>query len=263
MRKILVIADDLSGAADCTGAFAKVAMDTVVVFDDGAAPTASASVIAVDADSRSLPASQAARRHQALHARYYRDGMLFYKKIDSTLRGNFAEELAAIAARSGLAIVAPAFPEAGRTTRNGCKYLHGAPLELSEVWRAGNLAGTADVTGMIVRHGLRAVTADLSMLRKGPDELATLLASLAGARIQAVVCDAETNDDLRLIAQASLQLPIACFWVGSAGLAAQLAMATSLPLPAIPPGPVRVENSGSWISLPTLLFPSGHLICEL
>ena len=249
MTNILIIADDLSGAADCASAFAKVGMDTLVMFGGDATQTASASVLAIDADSRRMPGPEAARIHQALHTRYYAEGMLLYKKIDSTLRGNFAEELAAIAAGAGLAIVAPAFPQAGRTTRNGCQYLHGAPLEQSEVWRVEGTGGSADIPAMLERQGLRTVAVQLSALRQETSEVTALLATLARSGVHAVVCDVETNDDLRLIAQASLPLRTPRFWVGSAGLAAHLAAAVNQAVPAIQAASPEVDVRGAILTL--------------
>jgi uncharacterized protein YgbK (DUF1537 family) len=249
MTKVLIIADDLSGAADCASAFAQVGFDTLVMFGGDAAQADSASVLAIDADSRRLPASKAARIHQALHGLYHVEGALLYKKVDSTLRGNFAEELAAIAASAGLAIVAPAFPKAGRTTLDGCQYLHGAPLEQSEVWRVEGMGGAADIPAMLERQGLRTAAVHLSALRQATAKVAALLESLAGDGMHAVVCDVETDDDLRLIAQASLQLRTPCFWVGSAGLAAHLATAVSQTLPAVSAASPKVDVRGGILTV--------------
>jgi uncharacterized protein YgbK (DUF1537 family) len=234
MTKVLIIADDLSGAADCASAFAHVGLDSVVVFGGDSAHTASAAVLAIDADSRRLPALEAARLHQALHARFAIDGRLFYKKIDSTLRGNFAEELAGIAPSAGLAIVAPAFPTAGRITHDGCQYVHGVPLERSELWRIEGIGGTANIPAMLERQGLRTATIPLSALREETTTVTGLLTSLSDEGVQAVVCDAETDYDLYLIAQASLRVRSPCFWVGSAGLANHLATVVSQALPGVP-----------------------------
>jgi uncharacterized protein YgbK (DUF1537 family) len=249
MTKILIIADDLSGAADCAATFAQVGMDTLVVLDAFSDKIASPCVIAVDADSRRLTAFEAARVHQALQARYYANGMLLYKKMDSTLRGNFAAEVAAAAAGAGLAIVAPAFPKAGRTTRGGCQYLHGIPLEQGELWRIAGMTGAAAIPAMLECQGLRTVSLDGATLRQETNKVAALLASLAGDGVQAVVCDAETDDDLYRIAQASLVVPVPCFWAGSAGLAAQLAMAVSRALPDARPVPQRVEVRGAILTV--------------
>jgi len=249
MTRILIIADDLSGAADCASAFARTGMDSLVVFGDDAAQADEACVLAIDADSRRLPAAEAARIHQALQARYYAESMLLYLKIDSTLRGNFAAELAAIAPGAGLAIVAPAFPKAGRTTRNGRQYLHGIPLEQSDVWRVEGMDGAADIPAMLERRGVRTVAIGLPALRQPTASVLALFAALARDGVQAVVCDAETDDDLSLIAEASLQLPTRCFWVGSAGLATQLAIALRQASPVTAAASLKADVRGAILTV--------------
>src|SRR2546425_4172909 len=124
MTDWLIIADDLTGAADCASAFAGRGFDAVVSLGgiDCEAP-----VLSVDTDSRHLPASAAAARQVAAQTAHWRPGMRLYKKIDSTLRGQPAAELAAQLSAWGvrcrqptpLAIVAPAFPATGRGTLGG------------------------------------------------------------------------------------------------------------------------------------------------
>lgn len=237
MSSILIIADDLSGAADCAGAYASAGKETLVIIDPGAAGEhGPADVVALDADSRRMPAAQAARLHRALLAQYGVPGQVLYKKIDSTLRGNFAAELAAIAGVAGLAIVAPAFPPAGRTTRNGRQYLDGVPLEDSEVWRAEGMTGVAHIPTMLEGHGVRTGVLRLAEVRCGARELAARMQAAALDGVQALVCDVETDKDLRAIAQASQHLAAQHFWVGSAGLAYHLAQFAggSAPPPASP-----------------------------
>ena len=242
MSSILIIADDLSGAADCASAYAKAGKETLVIIDrDAAGDNGSAEVVALDADSRRMPAPQAAQLHRELHARYAAPGQVLYKKIDSTLRGNFAAELAAIAGAAGLAIVAPAFPPAGRTTRNGRQYLNGVALEDSEVWRAEGMTGVAHIPTMLEGHGVRTGVLAVADVRCGARELAARMQAAAQDGMQALVCDVETDDDLRAIAQASLHVTVPCFWVGSAGLAFHLAQVAGGT--ASPAGSVRVSGA--------------------
>jgi len=98
----LIVADDLTGAADCAIAFAKRGMAAVVSWGERAwgerasgEGIADAAVLSVDADSRRFPAAQAAARQLAAQAAHWRAGTRLYKKIDSTLRGQPAAELAA------------------------------------------------------------------------------------------------------------------------------------------------------------------------
>jgi uncharacterized protein YgbK (DUF1537 family) len=92
MTDWLIIADDLTGAADCGSAFVRHGLDAVVSWGD---IDPDASILAVDADSRHLPAGAAAACQVAALAAHWRPGMRLYKKIDSTLRGQPAAELAA------------------------------------------------------------------------------------------------------------------------------------------------------------------------
>jgi uncharacterized protein YgbK (DUF1537 family) len=250
MSRIVVIADDLSGAADCASAFARAGRETLVVIDRDSAHCAesrSAAVVAIDADTRRLPPDQAAAIHAELLDRCWTPGQLLYKKIDSTLRGNFAEELAAIIDTAGLAIVAPAFPHAGRLTSRGRQYVNALPLEETEIWRNEGIAGTADIPAMLERHGIRTVSIGIDAIRLGPEGLQALLEQHAAHGVQAVVLDVEEEQDLRIIARASLGLTVRCFWVGSAGLSSHLA--AILPAAARPPSVPALSVQGAIVTV--------------
>jgi 4-hydroxythreonine-4-phosphate dehydrogenase len=98
---------------------------------------------------------------------------------------------------------------------------------------------------MLERRGLRTVAVDCSLLRQGVSQFAAQLACFARDGVQAVVCDVEIDDDLRLIAQASLELHAPCFWVGSAGLAAHLAAVLSRAAPT----PAKFETRGAILAV--------------
>jgi len=246
MTQVLIIADDLSGAADCAGAFVKTGLETLVVIDHQAeqsADTEAAQVISIDADTRRLPAAEAAQIHLDIFNRYRSAGQLLYKKIDSTLRGNFAEELGSIINQAGLAIVAPAFPQAGRFTKNGHQYLNDTPLEMTDIWRAEGITSTAHIPSILARHGIKTASISISEIRQGAQRLRTLLETFARDGVQAVVCDVETDDDLQTIAHASISLLIPRFWVGSAGLANHLAAAANAAAKPILVTPVKTNGS--------------------
>jgi uncharacterized protein YgbK (DUF1537 family) len=236
MPRVLVMADDLSGAADCGLAFALAGLRAVVLLSpDADASGLATDVLAVDADSRRLPAAAAACQQARLVRRYRAEGQLLYKKIDSTLRGNFAAEVAALIAEAGLAIVAPAFPATGRVVRDGRVWVNGAPLEATEIWRRENLPGQADVVALLTRAGVRAALAPLALVRGEAGALRRAVAALAATGATAVVCDAASDDDLAAIARATLALAGPLFWVGSAGLARWLPAAAGLQGAASPP----------------------------
>jgi uncharacterized protein YgbK (DUF1537 family) len=111
---VLIVADDLSGAADSAVALADRARTAVVL--DATAAWPSAPVISVDTDSRYLPGPEAAARTAAVTGRAG-PHTLVYKKVDSTLRGNIGPEIAGCLA--ALAASAERRPRAkGRDARD-------------------------------------------------------------------------------------------------------------------------------------------------
>ncbi|MEO8734997.1 MAG: four-carbon acid sugar kinase family protein, partial [Edaphobacter sp.] len=96
MRRMLIIADDLSGAADCAIACIGSGLSAVVAFDDLDRDLTS-EVLSIDCDTRHLSPAAAADRVARVLRRYTPDPeLLVFKKLDSTLRGNVGAELSAI-----------------------------------------------------------------------------------------------------------------------------------------------------------------------
>jgi 4-hydroxythreonine-4-phosphate dehydrogenase len=220
--RLLILGDDLSGTADCAVKCTRHGLASVVCLnaattDGGADET---DVLAIDTDTRrASPADAASANARVWHA--HGTGRRLYKKIDSTLRGNVAAEVAALAAHAGMAIVAPALPEAGRTTRNGCLHVHGVPVEETEIWRNEGIDGTGDLRAILIGAGLKVAHVDLQAVREGAPSLRKHLEALRAEKCEAVVCDSETDADLAVLAQASATLE-RVFWVGAAGLAQTL-----------------------------------------
>lgn len=131
--RIVVIADDFTGGNDAGVSLACAGLQVDVAFD--LPYRGSADVLVVNSESRALDARHAASRIEALvDACYRHPRQLLLKKIDSTLRGNPGAELEAMMRVSGkkLAIVAPAFPDAGRTTIQGQCLVNGIPVTDTE-----------------------------------------------------------------------------------------------------------------------------------
>jgi uncharacterized protein YgbK (DUF1537 family) len=227
-RGWLILADDLTGAADCAIAFGRKGHAAVVTWGDiDDASDRRLPVLAYDAASRALAAEAAAGRHADVLARLFESGRLLFKKIDSTLRGQPAAETAAALAhqklRSGSAfgVFAPAFPATGRTTVGGRVLVDGRALEQAEVWQRDHTYPNADLADVLATAGIRSVKIPLGTIRGG--DLGAAFARLAAEGDVIAVCDAETDHDLHLIAEASLPASPATFFIGSAGLAHALA----------------------------------------
>jgi uncharacterized protein YgbK (DUF1537 family) len=228
---LLIIADDLSGAADCAIGFAGAGRRTVVTLDASSAESGadkSATVIAADTDTRRLTPAEAAERTAAAWRTLQSPGRRLYKKIDSTLRGNWTAEVAALQPLAGLAIVAPAFPATGRTVREGRVLVHGAPLESTETWQLENAGRDAGLAALLQAENLRTEVLSVDALRGAPEALREKIAAAASTGIEALIVDAETSDDLNALARVTASMSEPLFWVGSGGLARELAALADL-----------------------------------
>jgi uncharacterized protein YgbK (DUF1537 family) len=133
-RRVLIVADDLTGAMDSAGPFAALGTETWVVAMPMRCDPASlkmARVVSVNTDTRHLSATAAAARIREIVRHLGSDGFdIIVKKIDSTLRGNVVAETMALLDESGRrqAVIAPAFPAQGRTVRGGVVHVEGKPL---------------------------------------------------------------------------------------------------------------------------------------
>ena len=252
---VMIVADDLSGATDSAVACAERGLDTVVVLGETSDP-GTAEAIAFDADTRRLTRDAAAAETARLvrtHAKA-RGGLLF-KKVDSTLRGHVGPEIAAllnarrhlIARPSGertIAVFAPAFPALGRTTVNGRQHLNGIPLEETELWQREGIAGSASLLDMMSRADLESKLLPIETIRGGANSIRAAMTD-AAEQADVLVCDAETEEDLAAIAQASLEIAVDPVWAGSAGLIGHLLDAAdvsrqkpTLPQPVLSAGPL-------------------------
>ncbi|HEY1227319.1 MAG TPA: four-carbon acid sugar kinase family protein [Ramlibacter sp.] len=230
---ILIIADDLSGAADCAIPFVRAGQRTVVALDPvGAAVEIGSLTLAVDADTRRLTREEAARRTRAIYMAHRRAGQRLYKKIDSTLRGNWAEEVAALRPVAGMAIVAPAYPALGRTVRGGNVYVGGRTLADTELWKLEHEHRPAAIDAQLRQAGLASETLDADALRDDPEALAARIDAVASRGLDALIVDASSEHTMRTLAQATLASQASFFWVGSGGLAREIAaLQSSRPLP--------------------------------
>jgi uncharacterized protein YgbK (DUF1537 family) len=222
-REVTILADDLTGAADCAAAFAITGMETYVSFDDDTRGLAAATVLAVDTHSRWETSEAAYARTLSAARQALRAGSrVLYKKIDSTLRGHVGPEIAASFAAAietadvlgsrPIVVLCPAFPATGRIVRGGRVLVDGTALD-------------AVPAALLAAAGLAAVqvgvNADVSALAREIERR-------AGDGVDAVVCDAESDADLQAIAEAGARLTRPVLWAGSGGLARHLRSALGL-----------------------------------
>ncbi len=221
MTSVVVIADDLTGAADSGVAFAARGLVTLVVWDGDDLPDAQ--VLVFSSESRHVPPDAAVMRVRDIVRRIVvstSDGERPWvvKKVDSTLRGYPGLELATV--MEGLdvtrALVAPAYPAQGRVTVAGRHYVHGVPLADSPF---GREVLTSDVVARFAEGIPASVLSPLplSVVRQGAQAVAARMRALGGV----VVADAETDADLEAVAEGAIRSGIRLF-CGSAGLSGAL-----------------------------------------
>lgn len=136
--RVLVLADDLTGALEAGGKFAgqgiasRVAVNESKTFSE--APR-DISALVLDTETRHATPDDAANRiHEQAREALARGFSIIYKKTDSTLRGNIGSELCGLLRAcpgSGLLYV-PAYPKVGRTVRQGILYVDGQPVSRTD-----------------------------------------------------------------------------------------------------------------------------------
>ena len=138
MIKLLVIADDFTGALDTGVQFAGKGITTKVLNyfpeDEETLKRLQAQVLVIDAQTRHLEGQEAYRKVFDVVKRAGDAGVPYiYKKTDSGLRGNIGKELEAALLASGEQYLTfiPALPAMDRITVGGVHYVEGVPIHES------------------------------------------------------------------------------------------------------------------------------------
>ncbi len=231
--KLVVVADDFTGANDTGVQLAKKGARTEVLLDERATVSPRADVLVINTESRALSAEEAGLKVSEALRPFFQEKAgqpIIYKKIDSTFRGNVGAEIAAAMKASGamLAIIAAAIPAAGRTTREGQCLVQGIPLVETEFASDPKTPILSSHIGTLIglQSTLPVYEACLETVRG--DELSVFLQQLATKGPCCVVMDAELDGDLVQIAQAVGNLTASYILVGAAGLANALPPASYL-----------------------------------
>jgi len=226
MRKLAIIADDLSSATDCGIQMAKSGLRTYVPLSwSGIGSAASvADVVSIDTDSRTMAASEAYGQVKRATDLVLAAGFSsIYKSLDSTLRGNLGAEVDAVldVFDVDFAAVAPAYPLYGRTTLGGKHSLAGQPINTTEFATDPQCpVQDDDLMRLFAAQSRRKVgLVPIAVLHEGNYAVRRLLASLISEKVALAVFDAEVEADLDRIASAVAASGYSVLWVGSTGLA--------------------------------------------
>lgn len=135
--KLLIVADDFTGALDTGVQFATNGAVTRVVTDvnyDYKKAEAGLQVLVMNAETRHLSGQDAYDVVYHISKKAFEQGIPYiYKKTDSALRGNIGSELSAVLDASGEMLLPflPAFPKMKRITRHGIHFIDGVPARES------------------------------------------------------------------------------------------------------------------------------------
>mgnify|MGYP005991702187 CR=1 FL=1 len=222
---ILILADDLSGAAETAALF--LDRDVTLGIDIGTRHGDS-DVRVLDLGTRAMSGIEAADRVRA-SMRDIPPHVRVIKKIDSMLRGNIAAEVESLLG-TGPIVFAAGLPALGRTVENGVPYIDGVPLHRSGRWALEATEAPASIADLFGHVPTVAVE-----LEDGIDGLTAAVDSGA-----VVVFDVRSEEDLDAIVELSSQIP-GVRLVGTSALAA--AVARTLPPSALDAPPIEPTST--------------------
>lgn len=221
--KIGIIADDFTGANDSGVRLAQKGLRSKVMLTPPAHPAAEEPEIdvwIVDTNSRSVSSEQAYENVcLEINNLKQRGVTTFYKKIDSTLRGNIATELKALQKEAELDVllIAPAFPSMGRTVEDGHLYVYGQPVTETEFARDPKTPVLHDyIPDLLETEGVKTDVLDQVRLRQAAPE--QWIAQQVQHGVKWIVCDTLVEEDLAILASLESKLDLSIGFAGSAGL---------------------------------------------
>ena len=223
---LCIIADDFTGAGDSAIQFKQTGFNVFLGLKGWEmVDTSPYDVLVVSTESRFMDAecSYLAVKNTVLMCKRYHIRH-FYKKIDSTIRGNVADEIAAVMDEAGYsyALVAPSAPKNGRTVTGGRCMVEGRPV--------GSSSATMDLFNPVensyvpqlfeLRFPGAVEHIDLSIIRQGIEAFRKDFERKRANGKKVIIADAETMEDLQVVA--SVKYDSDLLFCGASGLAEAL-----------------------------------------
>ncbi|TDL31968.1 hypothetical protein E2R51_12190 [Jeotgalibacillus sp. S-D1] len=223
IKMIGIIADDLTGANDSGVQLTEKGIPTSVLFELSDRSHHMDSGLVIDTNARAMNRENAYQQTKEA-ALYLKEAgyQTIYKKMDSTLRGHIGTELKAVKEvfEPEFVFITPAFPALHRTTKDGVHYIKGQLVSETEISKDPKHPVTESSIPCLIE---REIGEKVGLLKKSDvaDEHSfnEQVLSFKEKSIEYVVCDAETEEDLRLFAGRMNRLSSNVLWAGSAGLA--------------------------------------------
>ncbi|WP_077328783.1 four-carbon acid sugar kinase family protein [Virgibacillus siamensis] len=224
MKKLIgIIADDLTGANDSGVQLIEKGINTSVLFDIPRNQDNLDSGLVIDTNSRALSGEEAVSLTTKAGSFLKQSGyQSIYKKMDSTLRGHIGIELKALynVFTPEFVFIAPAFPQLGRTTKDGIHYVNGVKIAETEI--------SKDPKHPVMESSIpklleQEIGQPVGLLKKADIEdeesFRETINEFKRNKINYIVCDAESQRDLQQAVQKMVTASERIIWAGSAGLA--------------------------------------------
>lgn len=237
-----LLADDFTGALDTGVQFLGENRKPLLTIPDGGPRAASfqedagepPELLVVDTESRFLEERAAAAAVSTATRELRTAGYSpFFKKIDSTFRGNVGAELDAMLKqlKAPAVAVVPAVPRNGRTLEDGVVYVHGVPLAQSESGRDPFTPNRSSSAREILagQTGRSINEVSLEAVSRGPEELARRMERALSEGGEILIFDSRTEAHLRSIAEGVRLLGQPLLLAGASGFAAALVAAEAGP----------------------------------
>lgn len=236
--KVAIIADDLTGANDTGVQFAKKGLRTSVLMHKGAKLSSELDVLIIDTDSRSQSKVEAYESVSAAASIIKSDSFeIFYKKIDSTLRGNIGSELDAIfdVFQPDILVLAPGYPKNNRIVKNGKIYINKILLQETNFAKDPRNPMLDSYIPNILKSGTNREVALITMedIDKGSGYVQQKIIKMKEAGIPYLLFDTREDEDLKFIVSCVAATKLNVVWAGSAGLANHLIENTNKSIPNI------------------------------
>lgn len=209
-----IIADDLTGANDSALQFHLQGSNTQILLSNDVEPLDIdvTQTWAISTESRNVTPHDAYEKVKDTASMFVETLKpdYFYKKIDSTVRGNIAVETLGILEILGwdAAVIIPAFPTEGRITVGGYHLLKGVPIERTEMARDPHSPTCESHLPTLMKcqlpeelHSIIGAI-ELSTIMKGAGPILMKMNELINEGKKLIVCDSVSSVDIEQVALA-------------------------------------------------------------
>ena len=228
-EKLLIIADDFTGANDTGVQFSKSQLKTVMIsnMDQISKSLESCDVLVVDSESRFDTKETAYRKTFDIGKTVKGKNIKYiYKKLDSTFRGNIGAEISGIMDSLDIrhTVLVPALPSHGRTTLDGNVYVKGILLANTETAEDPKTPVKESYIPKILSQQTDKMVAVINYtdVLSGEQNLVRIIRQHIYDGIHIIVIDACEEKDLALIASAVTGIKERLLFAGTSGLAGYL-----------------------------------------